>query len=390
MAMQCAEMVRSPVQLCADWFAGGHPPSWFQNRSATSIFTQSGRAAVQLAARLWNISEADDVLVPAYNCGSEISPLIAAGARVSMYRIDSRAQIDMADLRRRLTPRTRLIHVTHYFGRPTDLEELAALCRERQIRLLEDCALSLFSGGTGETGDAAVYSFYKTLPVCTGGALVLRDAPQSNVHSLAPSEWKRNSRETLSLVKKWVGTSLGLPPRTLSTIASQEAAHDAQSLPDIPASYYCRAGTSATQAFRATLGAVRRTNAADVASKRRNNYNDLHRLLSDGGDYTLLWDRPIENRKTCPLGLPILVRDKPQWCAKLNASGVPVSPWWWGCHKGLDWNQYPEALKLKKELILLPVHQDLEQRHMQHIARVVRSFGTGTKRSLGATDRAAG
>jgi RNA polymerase sigma factor (sigma-70 family) len=35
---------------------------------------------------------------------------------------------------------------------------------ERNIKLLEDCALSLFSGDTGRYGDAAIFSFRKSLP----------------------------------------------------------------------------------------------------------------------------------------------------------------------------------------------------------------------------------
>src|SRR4051812_21593756 len=107
MTVKCAEMGRSPAQIFADWLAGGRSPSLAQAGDGTVIFTQSGRAAILLAARLWQISEADEVLVPAYNCGSEISPLIATGARVSMYRVDSNAQIDFADLCKRITDRTR-------------------------------------------------------------------------------------------------------------------------------------------------------------------------------------------------------------------------------------------------------------------------------------------
>ena len=93
-----------------------------------------------------------------------------------MYRVDRNARIDMTDLVARITSRTKLVYVTHYFGRPAEIEDLVALCRERNIKLLEDCALSLFSDTTGSLGDAAIFSFRKSLPACAGGALALHDA----------------------------------------------------------------------------------------------------------------------------------------------------------------------------------------------------------------------
>jgi perosamine synthetase len=376
MTMKCAEMGRNPAQLVADWLAGGRSPLLPQAAGGSVTFTQSGRAAILLAARLWRISDADEVLVPAYNCGSEISPLIATGARVSMYRVDGNARIDLADLRRRITDRTRLVHVIHYFGRPTDLTELAAFCRERNIKLLEDCALSLFSGNTGSAGDAAIFSFYKTLPTCAGGALVLRDPSQPSCLVLDANRPKQTARDALSLLKKWAKASLKLSPPTLrnSSTKSETPGPLSPSLPDIPIDYYCDADATVCRGARVTLGAVRRTNIESVVRKRRNNYELLRRSLSGTKNTSLLWNEPLDDPEICPLGLPLLVRNKTQWCEQLNASGIEVSPWWSGCHRGLNWNEYPEALDLKARLILLPVHQNLDARHMEHVAHKVRSL----------------
>jgi len=76
------------------------------------------------------------------------------------------------------------------------------------------------------------------------------------------------------------------------------------------------------------------------------------------------------------LGLPILVGNKSLWRERLNAAGIPVSSWWTGCHRGLDWSEYPEALALKAHLVLLPVHQDLDARHIEYIARAVLSLAS--------------
>lgn len=373
--MRCPGLGRSPAQAFADGLGGGRLPSFPQATGRTTVFTQSGRAAITLAARIWGICSEDEVLIPAYHCGSEVSPLIATGARIVMYRVDAGAQIDLPDLLRRITARTRLIHVIHYFGRPTDLVELAAICRERNIRLLEDCALSLYSANTGCTGDGAIFSFYKTLPCCAGGALTLR-APPSEPPSLRPSRNLQAAREVASLVRKWATASL--PTLRTTKSRSPDIANDCASRPDLPMSYYSARDVSLHRPSRFTFGSVARANVHHVVRTRRANFSWLQQLLADSRNVALLWRHPLEP-DTCPLGFPILVRDKSRWCAALNAAGVPVSPWWSGFHRGLDWSDHIEAATLKAELILLPVHQNLDARHMDFIARTVRAIAASAE-----------
>ena len=93
------------------------------------------------------LGEGDEVLVPAYNCGTEVDPLIKAKVTPVLYRVDREARIDIEDIRRRTTHRTRAIFVIHYFGWPQPVGELARWCHEKGIRPNEDCAQSLFAKG---------------------------------------------------------------------------------------------------------------------------------------------------------------------------------------------------------------------------------------------------
>jgi perosamine synthetase len=62
-----------------------------------------------------------------------------------------------------------------------DIEEIAQLCKDKKVTLIEDCAHSLGSTlkgkHTGTFGDAGVYSLYatKTIPVGEGGIIVTQD-----------------------------------------------------------------------------------------------------------------------------------------------------------------------------------------------------------------------
>jgi perosamine synthetase len=374
--MHGSEMGRSPAQLLADWLRGWGAPEFPAGRRV--VFTQSGRAAILLAARLWGIGDNDEVLVPAYNCGSEISPLIATGARVSMYRVDGGARIDTDDLLRRITPRTRLVHITHYFGYPAKIDELADFCRERNIKLLEDCALSLFSGGVGRTGDAAIFSLRKSLPACDGGVLLLRDV-NAAVNSLTRGPAVvAAARGVVSLVKKWSRTSLRLAPARQSECrGGGQMTRPNDSLPDIPASYYCHSNTMIFAASRFSLGLLKGTNPRAMVCRRRENYMHLRRRIAGTAGIKFLWEEEVLPDGVCPLGVPVLVDDRPRWWSGLNAAGVSVSPWWEGYHRGLEWSEFPEARELKARLLLLPVHQDLTARHVEHVADVIHSLAAG-------------
>jgi dTDP-4-amino-4,6-dideoxygalactose transaminase len=376
------EMGRSPAQLLVDWLAGRQEPEFWQATGKSVTFTQSGQAAILLATRIWGIGVNDHVLVPAYNCGSEISPLAVAGAEISMYRVDGAARIDLADLLRRVTSATKLVYVTHYFGRPTEMEGLVTFCRERNIKLLEDCALSLFSQNIGRIGDAAVFSFRKSLPAFAGGALVLCDTTDMANHVTQELPMAFIAKGVLSLIKKWGQRrpwfSLPIPEASgLEGLTAQSVS----SLPELPALYYCSPDAVVYRAPRVTLGLLRNTNAQDVVLRRRENYNRLKSRLAEIRGITFLWEEEVLPDGMCPLGLPLLVDDKTRWCKSLAAAGIRVAPWWAGCHRGLDWSAFPEAVALKARLILLPVHQDLNASHIDFMASVICSLATAPPRA---------
>jgi hypothetical protein len=84
--------------------------------------------------------------------------------------------------------------------------------RNRNIKLREDCALSLFSGGIGRAGDAAIFSLPKSLPACDGGALLLVDVNAAVNRLTRGPAVVATARDVVSLVKKMLQTSLRLVP----------------------------------------------------------------------------------------------------------------------------------------------------------------------------------
>ena len=112
--------------------------SWFNG--ASTYYVHTARTAIHRACELLNVKSDDEVLAPSYNCGTEIDALLQSGALVKMYDIDRSGSINFDDLYSRVSPNTRIIYVTHYFGFGQPLDELRNFCDKKSIYLFEDCA----------------------------------------------------------------------------------------------------------------------------------------------------------------------------------------------------------------------------------------------------------
>jgi dTDP-4-amino-4,6-dideoxygalactose transaminase len=290
-----------------------------------------------------------------------------------MYRVNAKAEFDLEDILERLNTRTKAICVTHYFGRPADLRALAQICRDRDVKILEDCAHSMFDVGVGRSGHAAIFSLRKSLPASDGGVLAMRYVDGGNELGVVASS-QIAARGTLSLLKRWVQRKFWIRGRNDS---EREAPSDAceSEYPEVPSSYYFAADAPITGASRLARGLLNRIDSSEIVVRRRENYHLLHGLVKGVRGFVPLWDEDLLAPGLCPLGLPGFVDEKNRWVSALNRAAVSVSPWWAGFFRGLDWNEFPEARKLKQRLLLLPVHQGLTAGDMKYIAAVARRIG---------------
>ncbi len=137
----------------------------------------NGTCALQLAYEAL-LQPGDEVIVPAWTYIATASMLVARGCKLVF--CDSLAdtmQVDPDDIRKRITPNTKALAVTHLYGTPVDIDAVQAIAKEHGLRVIYDCAqahLATYNGtGIGAFGDACTYSFYATKNLGTGeGGLV--------------------------------------------------------------------------------------------------------------------------------------------------------------------------------------------------------------------------
>jgi dTDP-4-amino-4,6-dideoxygalactose transaminase len=381
----CGIPALTPWQ-CLRGLSGDHGVRpWPELDGHRTIWTYLGRTAIALACQALGVRPGDEVLAPSYNCGTEVDPLLVCGAKVVLYRVDERTSIDEADVRRRATPRTRLLYVTHYFGWPQELGALRRWCSERGIALLEDGALALFSraawGPIGSVGDAAVFSFPKWFAVPDGGALLLRrERGEPEAIALRAPPASTVLRKTLPLLKSHglrVAERLGAFGVARRLLARRAAATEDEpdaSLPDIPPDYYFIPEAKNWGPSSLTRSVLAHADPSRIMATRRRNYDQLSDALRGVAGVTPLHRELPEG--VCPLVFPVVVERRADYVRALNARGIAAVPWWAGYHRALEWREFPEARQLKDHLLALPIHQDLDTAHIAYEADQVRHIAS--------------
>ncbi|QIB36253.1 aminotransferase class V-fold PLP-dependent enzyme [Ancylobacter pratisalsi] len=143
-----------------------------------ALGVSSGTAALSIAMAALEIGPGDEVLVPGYLWVSCVSAVVRAGAIPRLVDIDDCFTLDPADVERKIGPHTRAVLMVHMSGAPGRVAEVARICRERGVSLIEDCAQTAGASQDGKAvgtfGDIGIFSFQlnKNMTSGDGGMVV--------------------------------------------------------------------------------------------------------------------------------------------------------------------------------------------------------------------------
>ena len=295
--------------------AGGHRSAFPFNAPGALRFYRARNAIYYLFKELRVATPALKVLAPDYHSGNEVLAMRAAGADVQYYPIHREMRLDPDEVRRLCEQHNPdVLYVIHYLGWAQPMHALVDLCRERGMRLVEDCALSLLSdsGGRplGSFGDWSIFCLYKTLPVPNGAVLVQNTVRLDALERLPlrqPGSASVLGRTAELLVQRTrsrtpgLGAALYAMKRGLGHAAGAMAVHRTPigdmgfDLTDVDLAI---SPVSTRLLDRLDFAGIRRTRLA--------NYRRLALLLRGQADLPM----PDPSDDVCPLFFPVLVADK--------------------------------------------------------------------------------
>lgn len=144
------------------------------------LLTTSCTAALEMAAMLCELAPGDEVIVPSYTFVSTANAFVLRGAKPVFVDIrPDTLNIDERRIESAITPRTRAIFVVHYAGVACEMDEIMAIARHYNLRVVEDAAQGVGAKykdrWLGTIGDLGCYSFHETknFSCGEGGALVV-------------------------------------------------------------------------------------------------------------------------------------------------------------------------------------------------------------------------
>ena len=131
-----------------------------------AIACASGSDALLLPLMAHEIGAGDEVLVPSFTFYATAGAVARLGATPVFVDSDETCNMSLADMEKKITPRTKAVIPVHLFGQMVDMEAVLRIARARNLVVIEDCAQSIgaeFRGKqAGAWGDYGAFSFYPT------------------------------------------------------------------------------------------------------------------------------------------------------------------------------------------------------------------------------------
>jgi perosamine synthetase len=146
-----------------------------------SVAFDSARSSFYLIMKLYGVKPGDEVIIPSFSCLVIANPILWLGAKPVYVDIDPDTyNMDLEDLKKKITIKTKVILIQHTFGTIIDVEKVRNIAGP-DIKLIEDVAhtlgMSVNGHKVGTLADSAILTFgiEKAISSVRGGMAVTSD-----------------------------------------------------------------------------------------------------------------------------------------------------------------------------------------------------------------------
>lgn len=311
-----------------------------------ALGVNSGTSALHLAMLAAGIGPGDEVITVSYTFVATVAAVCYVGARPVFVDIDpSTCNIDVNQIEKAITPRTKAIMPVHLYGNCADMDSILELARRHNLIVIEDAAQAQgaeYKGRrAGSMGEIACFSFYpgKNLGAYgEAGAIVTNN--EKHVELLKQLRDQGQS-------EKYFHTVVGYNYR-MEALQGAVLGVKLKHLDD-------------WNAARRQHAAVYRRQLADTGLRMLNqhpDYNSVHHIF------------------------PLFTPQRDELREHLHAAGVstglhypiPVHLQPGYRHLGYQEGDLPETERACKEVLSLPMYPELESDTVLKISEAVREF----------------
>ena len=334
-----------------------------------AVACMNGTAGLQIAMSLVGIEPGDEIIVPTVTFVAPINTVRYLGAFPvfmdcdSYYNIDAEKTIqfikqetifkDGFTYNKKTKNRIGAIIPVHVFGNPCNFEELINVCRNRNIKIIEDASESLgsyynqgkFAGKhSGTIGDLGVYSFNGNKIITTGGGgMIVTD----NEELAAKAKYKTTQAKDDEI--RFIHNEVGYNYRMTNVLAAIGVAQ-LEMLPE-----YIKIKKANYQIYKKHIDKIPGLTLADMPDYANANYWFYSLQVSKSGygkDSDLLMDYLIKNK-------------------------IEIRPLWYLNHMQKPFKKYPsykieKAYEMLEKTLNLPCSVSLTKEQIQTVVRLLK------------------
>jgi dTDP-4-amino-4,6-dideoxygalactose transaminase len=322
------------------------------------IGTFMGRDALSLGISALALSKDDTVLLPVYTCREVLNSFIRS-TRVLFYDVSPDLTIDPDEVAAKMREgNITVMMITNYFGFLQPYRStIKKLCADRGISLIEDCAHSLLTHGSGETGDLAIYSFRKILPLPDGGGLRVNGHGRPPPPKYYPQVYS-DAISVLIKVKSLLNVRTEMFSRArIGARASKVLSNVPLAKGDarfLPLSYFAQA-RMANMSF------------PEIINRRRNDFQFWQEVTRRVASLIPIFSTLPSG--VCPFGFAVRVKDRGLLESRARNRGIHLSVHW-----RLDpmlAQECSTSHELSKDILTLPVYPALREKDRDILAEIV-------------------
>jgi len=328
----------------------------FENKFASyigskfCIATNNGTDALVLSLKAVGINPGDEVITPCNSFYATTGAIVAVGATPVFTDVDSRYQMEITEVKKLITKKTKAILPVHWAGASPNMLEISELAIEHNLSVIEDACMAIGgkfkSRSPGTFGDLGAFSMHplKSLNVAGDGGMVV-----TNNESLYlwMKKFRNHGMTNRNEIEFW-GLNMRIQP-----------------LQAVIAEYF--------------LDYV-----DDFIEIRNKNASYLDNLLNDLDEFIQIPERWSHNLETFSLYM-ILVEDRDNLIKYLIQNGVeakihypiPLHLQPAAQKLGLNKRSLPVAEKQARNLLTIPIHQYLNSGQLDYVYQLIHAFYQG-------------
>ena len=186
-----ADDISSVVEvLRSDWITQGPKVEEFEKVVADycgaryGVAMSSGTAALHAACSVAGISKGDEAITTPITFAATANAVVYCGGKPVFADIrEDTLNIDVEEIKKKLSPRSKVILPVDFAGHPADLDEIKAIAREGNLTVIEDACHALgaeYKGRKiGNLSNMTILSFHPVKHITTGeGGMVVTDSEE--------------------------------------------------------------------------------------------------------------------------------------------------------------------------------------------------------------------